>query len=227
MTTENLREVKTRPSEWGVSFSCKWQQYSQAFIFSLLCPTRPSSSSIPRCTQETLAPLKVESVFLFVSFSPHAGKAPVRLSPRESLTQVCSDVPTFLDSIPSTGTVYRLSRECRFPAQVLIRPCVVRECDRNSTALLQWLLEMLEVTLCTDFTINSKEPVSLYPSNVGKSSPVKPGRILHCDGYRGKNDISMLQHRVKVSARCFTWTFCMKPAVSCASFQRYVSPAYL
>lgn len=50
----------------------------------------------------------------------------------ESLTQVCSDVPTFLDSIPNTGTVYRLSRECRFPAQVFIRPSLGKEYNRNS-----------------------------------------------------------------------------------------------
>lgn len=47
------------------------------------------------------------------------------------LTQVCSDVPTFLDSIPNTGTIHRLSQECKFPVQVFIR-FRQRECIRNS-----------------------------------------------------------------------------------------------
>lgn len=118
-----------------MSFSCKWHQYSLSLH---LFPSSPHPSllllpsSIPRCTQETLAPLKVESVFLFhCVFFPPRWKSP-RPTLAERLTQVCSDVPTFLDSIPNTGTVYCLSRECWFPAQVFIRPSLGRECNRNS-----------------------------------------------------------------------------------------------
>lgn len=111
--------------------------FSESLFFPFFAPPVPPApltlpSSIPRCTQETLAPLKVESVFLFhCVFFPPRWKSPGPTL-AERLTQVCSDVPTFLDSIPNTGTVYRLSRECWFPAQVFIRPSLGRECYRNS-----------------------------------------------------------------------------------------------
>lgn len=111
--------------------------FSESSSFPFFAPPVPPPpltlpSSIPRCTQETLAPLKVESVFLFhcVFFPPRWKSLRPTLTKR--LTQVCSDVPTFLDSIPNTETVYRLSRECWFPAQVFIRPSLGRECNRNS-----------------------------------------------------------------------------------------------
>lgn len=115
--------------------------FSESSSFPFFAPPLPPPphppplnlpSSIPRCTQETLTPLKVESVFLFhcVFFPPHWKSCRSTLA--ERLTQLCSDVPTFLDSIPNTGTIYRLSQECWFPAQVFIRPSLGRERNRNS-----------------------------------------------------------------------------------------------
>jgi len=139
-------KLKKKKNSWKVRAGRERSEWASAvnstsilwvFIFSLPRPTRPSTSShpppsIPRCTQETLAPLKVESVFLFhCVFFPPRWKSP-HPTLAERLTQVCSDVPTFLDSIPNTGTVYRLSQECWFPAQVFIRPSLGRECNRNS-----------------------------------------------------------------------------------------------
>lgn len=131
MTTKNLGKVRLgrESGEWvsavnGTSILHLFPSSSH--------PSPPLPSSIPRCTRETLAPLKVESVFLFQCvFFPPRWKSP-RPALTESLTQVCSNVPTFLDSIPNTGTVYHHSRECRFPAQVFIRPSLGKECNRNS-----------------------------------------------------------------------------------------------
>lgn len=108
--------------------------FSSSFPFFAppIAPLSTLPSSIPRHTQETLAPLKVESVFLFhCVFFPPRWKSP-HPTLAERLSQVCSDVPTFLDSIPNTGTIYRLSQECWFPAQVFIRPSLGRERNRNS-----------------------------------------------------------------------------------------------
>lgn len=120
--------------------------FSSPHLFPLLRPPSwscPRPSSIPWCTQETWAPLKVESVFLFQCvFFPLRWKSP---SPTlaESLTQVSANVPAFLDNIPNTGTIYRLSRECRFPAQVFIRPSLGRE--RTGT---HWVIPAIMLSLC-------------------------------------------------------------------------------
>lgn len=111
-----------------------YESSSFPFFATPITPPPPLTlpSSIPRCTLETLTPLKVESVFLFhCVFFPPRWKSP-RPILAECLIQVCSDVPTFLDSIPNTGTVYRLSRECWFPAQVFIRPSLGKERNKNS-----------------------------------------------------------------------------------------------